>query len=267
VIGDNVANTLLGTDAKAVNLAGGTALFGLAFSFVAGLAGTFTACNCVVFSCIAPLAGAKDRAARIGRSIGQMALGVVAVTGLYGIAGAVLGDSIPTLSQGKLAIGKGYPVYLAQSTLVFTVLGLFLVWWGLQVAGLLPDVLEQAAAARPWLKPFLLGALVGCFTIGRPFPLFRKAFGLVAQTHNPLFGAGALALHGLGNILVISVVMLGLVYLTGGRFARWVQANPHRMAVISAVSLIIGGAFFVAYWGLRVPSYFGVGWFPHMPYQ
>jgi hypothetical protein len=39
------------------------------------------------------------------------------------------------------------------------------------------------------------------------------------------------------------------------------------MATISAVSMILGGAFFRIYWGVRVPSYFGVGWFPQMPYQ
>ena len=267
VIGDNVANTLLGVNAKQVDLASATALFGLAFSFVAGLAGTFTACNCVVFSCIAPLTAAKDRVNTIWRNLGWMGLGVVVVTALYGIAGAVWGHSIPILSTARLPIGSGYPVYLAQSTVVFVLLGAFMLWWGLQVAGVLPDYLERLSAARPWFKPLLLGLLVGCFTLGRPFPLFRRAFELVAETHNPLYGAGALALHGLGNVVVVALLMLGLVYLPGGRFVRWVQANPGKMAAISAVSMIVGGAFFLAYWGFRVPSYFGVGWFPHMPYR
>lgn len=43
VIGDNVANALLGHDAKATAIAGTAA--GLLFAFVSGLAGTFTACN------------------------------------------------------------------------------------------------------------------------------------------------------------------------------------------------------------------------------
>ena len=43
VIGDNVANNLLGHDAKATAI-GGTGA-GLLFAFVSGLAGTFTACN------------------------------------------------------------------------------------------------------------------------------------------------------------------------------------------------------------------------------
>lgn len=267
VIGDNVANTLLGTDAKAVSLAGGAALFGLAFSFVAGLAGTFTACNCVVFACMAPLTGTRDRAVMIWRSLGFMGAGVVAVTALYGIAGAIAGESIPILSTATVPIGTGYPVSLAQATAVFVLLGAFLVWWGLQFSGILPNYLDRVAARRAWFKPLLLGILVGCFTVGRPFPLFRRAFQLVADTHNPLYGAGALALHGLGNILLISLLMLGLVYLTGGRFTRWVQENPERMAAISAVSMIVGGAFFLTYWGLRVPSHYGAIWFPHMPYR
>jgi hypothetical protein len=43
VIGDNVANTLLGHEAKATPIVGTGA--GLLFAFVSGFAGTFTACN------------------------------------------------------------------------------------------------------------------------------------------------------------------------------------------------------------------------------
>ncbi len=43
VIGDNVANTLLGHEAKSTPIVGTGA--GLLFAFVSGFAGTFTACN------------------------------------------------------------------------------------------------------------------------------------------------------------------------------------------------------------------------------
>jgi hypothetical protein len=54
-IGDNVANTLLGHDAKGTPIAGIAA--GIAFAFVSGLGGTFTACNIAAFGAVAPLVG------------------------------------------------------------------------------------------------------------------------------------------------------------------------------------------------------------------
>src|SRR3954462_3500571 len=57
VIGDNVANTLLGRDAKATALGGTVA--GLLFAFVSGLAGTFTACNIAMAASIGPMSQAS----------------------------------------------------------------------------------------------------------------------------------------------------------------------------------------------------------------
>ena len=270
VIGASIANTTLGADAGEMQLDNGGLLLGIAFAFVAGLAGTFTACNCVVFSCIAPLmAEKKMRQAAVGRMLGWMSLGVIAVTAVYGAVGAVWGSAIPALSDAKLTVGSrgGYPVRLAQSTLVFVVLGIIFVWWGLSTLRLVRNPLRRLSDGRPWLKPLALGLLVGFFTVGRPFPLFRKAFDYAAETGNPLFGAGAIALHGLGNIVIMAGLLLLLLYGTGERFERWVRANPGRILTLTAASMIVGGAFFVTYWGIRVPSYFDIGWFPHMPYR
>lgn len=54
-IGDNIANTLLGHDAKETPIAGIAA--GIAFAFVSGLAGSFTACNIAAFGAVAPMLG------------------------------------------------------------------------------------------------------------------------------------------------------------------------------------------------------------------
>ena len=53
------------------------------------------------------------------------------------------------------------------------------------------------------------------------------------------------------------------LYGTRGRFERWMQANPHRARMITAISVIVGGTFLSAYWGMRLPANFGIGWFPH----
>lgn len=268
VLGARIAQAALGTDASAVAIDGSG--LGLAFAFVAGLAATFTACNCVVFSCVAPLA-AEERGQRLSlaRTIGMMTLGVLLVTVLYGIAGAIWGRALPMLSTATLPIGSdaGYPVRLAQSTVVFVVLGAILIWWGLAVLQLGPAPLRGLVAARPWVRPLALGLLIGGFTVGRPFPLFRKAFEYAADTGNPLFSAAAMALQGLGNIAVMVALLLLLLYATGGRFGRWLRAHPQGAVVLTAVSLLVGGVFLVVYWGVRVPSYFGIGWFPRLPYN
>jgi hypothetical protein len=268
VLGATIANTALGSDARNVEIGGPTS--GIVFAFVAGLAATFTACNCVVFSCIAPLAGQPQAARRsMLPTLGWMTLGVLTVTIAYGIAGAIFGRALPMLSSATLPIGggQGYPVRLAQSTLVFVTLGVILVGWGLADLRRGADAAGAPTAARAWIKPLCLGLIIGGFTVGRPFPLFRKAFEYAAETGNPLFSAAAMALQGLGNIALIVVLLLALTYATGGRAPRWLARHPQATVVLTAASLIVGGVFLIAYWGLRVPSIFGIGWFPRMPYN
>src|SRR4051794_29734742 len=55
-IGDGTANALLGHDAGTTALSSGLA--GAIFAFVAGLAGTFTACNVAAFSAMGPMMSA-----------------------------------------------------------------------------------------------------------------------------------------------------------------------------------------------------------------
>lgn len=270
VLGASIANTALGTDAKALALDSAGPLLGLAFAFAAGLATTFTACNFVVFSCVAPLATEQQtRRQSTWTMLGWMILGVVVVTTLYGIVGAVFGRSIPILSDARLAIGTrgGVPLRLLQASLVFVSLGLCFLLWGLHTLGLIRNLLASVNKSEPRLKPLLIGMMIGAFTVGRPFPLFRKAFEHAADTGNPFFSAAAMTIQGLGNIVVMVLVLVLLMYGTGGRFERWLRSHPGRATTLTAVSLIVGGVFFISYWGLRVPSYYGLGWFPHMWYR
>jgi len=45
--------------------------------------------------------------------------------------------------------------------------------------------------------------------------------------------------------------------------AAWKSASREDQ---TAFSLIVGGTFLIAYWGLRVPAAFGIGWFPHFSF-
>ncbi|WFE23640.1 hypothetical protein O7621_10410 [Solwaraspora sp. WMMD937] len=264
VIGDNVANALLGHDAKATAIGGTVA--GLVFAFVTGLAGTFTACNVAMAASIGPMSQASGGAAtRAGlrsllRPIGWLTLGMVAVAGAYGFIGVLLGDRLPQLSTGSVG---GLPVRLIQSMVVFGLIGLAFAYLGLAAIGVLPDPF----ARRPVARVVTLGALVGGFLIGRPYPLFNKLFVWAVDSGNPLYGAGAFILQSLGNIVIVSAVFALLVMVTRGGLIRWLAADPARTAAVTGGLLIALGVFMVVYWDVRLPAMFDYGWFPTMPYN
>ncbi|BCJ41152.1 hypothetical protein GCM10010168_45500 [Actinoplanes ianthinogenes] len=256
VIGDNVANTLLDHDAKHTAIAGTVA--GLIFAFVSGLAGTFTACNIAMAAAVGPLSQTGSRT--VLRPIGWLAVGMISVSAVYGFVGVLLGDRLPQLSTATAA---GLPVRLIQASVVFGVIGLALTYLGLASLGVLPDVFRN----RPVGRVVTLGALIGGFLIGRPYPLFNKLFHWAVETGNPLNGAAAFVLQSLGNIVVVSVLFALLTLATRGRFTRWLARDHRRAAVFTGVLLIALGVFTVVYWDVRLPSMFGYGWFPTMPYN
>ncbi len=258
VIGDHVANTLLGYDAKHTAIAGTAA--GLVFAFVSGLAGTFTACNIAMAASLGPLGQVAGARRSLLRPVGWLTLGMVSVSAVYGFVGVLLGDRLPQLST---ATADGVPVRIWQSVVVFGVIGLALTYLGLAAVGVLPDAFRD----RPVARVVTLGALIGGFLIGRPFPLFNKLFHWAADTGNPLYGAGAFVLQSLGNIAFVTVLFALLVAGTRGRFLRWLTARPTRTIAVTGALLIALGVFTFVYWDIRVPAAFGYGWFPTMPYK
>jgi hypothetical protein len=269
VIGDNVANSMLGHDAKTTAITGTVA--GLVFAFVSGLAGTFTACNVAMVSAIGPMSrvGASEQnlvtqQQRLGlrllvRPVLLLMAGMLAVSCTYGFIGVILGNSLPQLSTDT---AWGMPVRLLQASIVFGIVGFILLWMGLGTLGFFRDIFAQ----RPISRVVFLGALVGTFVVGRPFPLFNRLFHWAVDQENPLIGALAFGLQSLGNVALISIVYVTAILLTKGRFLRWLTASHRRTMVISGSLLICLGAFTVFYWTLRVPAMFGFGWFPSMPY-
>jgi hypothetical protein len=261
-IGDNVANTLLGHDAKEEAIAGTGAA--IAFAFVSGLAGTFTACNIAAFSAIAPLSCQRRAIGDVLRPLGWLALSACAVAGAYGAIGAAIGTGMPQLSE---AMAGDMPARLIQSIVIFGVIGLVLFAMGLATLGVVPNPLAGLYARHARAQVMVMGALIGAFLIGRPFPLFHKMFEYAAERHNPLLGAATFVLQSLGNILVMGALFVLLAYARGGAFPRWLGARPGRLARFTAGSLLAAGTFTFAYWVLRVPANFGIGWWPSMPWS
>ncbi|MDG4758378.1 hypothetical protein [Micromonospora sp. WMMD710] len=262
VIGDTVASGILGHDAKATAISGTAA--GLLFAFVSGLAGTFTACNIAMLASIGPLgaagSGSGDRLRLLLRPVGYLTLGMVSVAAVYGFIGVLLGDRLPQLSTDTAG---GVPVRIIQSSVVFGIIGLALIYLGLAAIRTVPDVF----ADRPVARVVTLGALIGGFLIGRPYPLFNKLFHWAVDSGNPLYGSAAFVLQSLGNIVVVTALFALLVVVTRGRFISWLAADVRRSMVLSGALLIGLGVFTVVYWDVRVPAIFGFGWFPTMFYN
>jgi sulfite exporter TauE/SafE len=241
--------------------------FGFLFAAVAGLAATFTACNCVVFALLPGLAASPREDARRAAlsALAMFAGGVIVVGVAYGMF-------VGSLGPAGIEAFNGRDIRRAQATTVFTVLGLLMLLWGAIDLGFLDRLLRRmspatrAFFAQPTTKAGLLGLMVGTFMVGRPYPVMRDFLTYAAAAGSPLYGAAVMVVQGLGQIAVMVLLFLALVYGTGGRVARWGARHPQRVALTSGLALVAGGTFFVFYWGLAFTYGLGrwgfrLGWY------
>lgn len=242
--------------------------FGFLFAAIAGLAATFTACNCVVFAMIPGLACSVDQ--RSGKSLawkafGAFVFGVMVITGFYGIFVGFLGaEGIEALNDRS--------VRLAQAQAVFSLLGSIMLIWGLFEMGFLNKIKERfsettrAFFEQTTTKALLLGILVGFFAVGRPFPVFREFLTYAASANSPLYGAGVMMIQGLGQIAVMALLFGLLIWLAGNKIGAAAQSKPYKFRMVSSIALIAGGTYFIYYWGLAFAFDIGrwgfkLGWY------
>lgn len=223
--------------------------FGFLFAMAAGLAASFTACNCVVYAMLPGLTCARNGMAQskagAWRALGVFTVAVVLVCALYGLYVGMLG------AAGAAHLNaRGARMHQAQT--VFTGVGLVMLAWGLLAMGWggRPARALRDALDRPATKAAVMGALVGLFAVGRPYPVFRDFLLYAARAGSPLYAAAVMAVQGLGQIALMVVLFGLLVALFGRRLAAWTAADPARPARVSAFALIAGGAYFIYYWGL-----------------
>lgn len=240
--------------------------FGFLFAAIAGLAATFTACNCVVFALIPGLTcSAKISKLQILKLLAIFVIGVLFVSFWYGIFVGSLGHQgavIYNLRQNRLL----------QAQVVFSLLGGFMLLWGMFSMGLFQFLVHRIPEkirlffSRLTTKAAILGVMVGLFAVGRPFPVFRDFLTYAATAQNPLYGASVMMIQGLGQITVMIVATIGLVFFFGKKLNRWIIKKPQQPALISSFALILGGTYFLYYWGLsflfNIGSWgFKLGWY------
>lgn len=265
-IGDTVADGLLGHGAKETPIAG--VLAGVAFALATGIAGTFTACNVAVFSALAPLAGRRSvsrwgRMAAALRPLGHLAAGAVTVSAVYGMLVAVVGTGMPQFDESQ---GGGLSGRLVQAMVVYGIIGLTMTYLGLAALGVVRDPLAKVSRRYPGVPMLFMGALIGAFIIGRPFPLFRQLFRDAAESHNVLYGAAAFSLQTIGNIVVMAVLFLLVTGFLGDRLHRWMTKRPSRASALMAGAFITAGVFMVLYWDLRILARRDLIWYPLAPW-
>ena len=263
------ANTIGDYRGKAGEFAILGATFGFLFAFVAGLAATFTACNCVAFAMIPGLVCAPD--AKAGRAAAFAALRILLFAVV--LVSAIYGAFVGWLGPGGAAAINAREVRFAQAGIVFSVLGIAMLIWGAIELGLFDrwtrrcSTVTRAFFAQPTTKAAIMGLMIGTFAIGRPYPVFREFLLYAAQAQSPAYGAAVMALQGIGQVVVMVVAFVVLLVVFGTKLATWVTSRPQQPALVSALALAAGGAYFVFYWGVaRVWPWMGrwgfqLGWY------
>lgn len=226
--------------------------FGFIFAAIAGLAATFTACNCVAFAMIPGLACSTDKAATRKTAIRAITAFVTPVV----LTGAAYGIFIGFLGPEGIASFNERPVRLAQAQTVFSIIGVIMIFWGLIELGFLKSFTKILSPATKEFfsasstKAAMMGFLVGLFAIGRPFPVFREFLTYAASAESPTYGAAVMMIHGLGQITVLLGLFFLLVWFAGSRMTRWSAEKPWQPRMVTALALLGGGAYFVFYWGV-----------------
>ncbi|MEX0770775.1 MAG: sulfite exporter TauE/SafE family protein [Balneolaceae bacterium] len=227
--------------------------FGFIFAAIAGLAATFTACNCVAFAMIPGLVCSTDSRESTRKSALRAILAFVTPVLLVGAAyGIFIGFLGP---EGVAAINER-PVRIAQAQTVFSVIGMIMIFWGFLELGFFKRLTQRLSPltreffSASTTKATLLGFLVGLFAVGRPFPVFREFLTYAATAQSPTYGAAVMMIHGLGQILVLLSLFFLLIWFAGSRMMRWASEKPHQPRMVTALALLGGGAYFVFYWGL-----------------
>ena len=180
-----------------------------------------------------------------------------------------LGNVIVAASVGAIVGGAGGAIVqaftnqrtvLTVSTVVYTLLGLFALAYGLVEFGFVklpvPGLHRQVPGVVQTLgyypRSFVLGLVLGGgFTVGCPFPTYHVILGWIAVTGSVLVGGLVLGVYGLGRAFPVFVV--GLVLFAGVQprlLTRCIRHHRDLIHQINGLGLTVFAAFMLTYWGV-----------------
>ena len=113
--------------------------FGFIFAAIAGLAATFTACNCVAFAMIPGLACSADRQNTKQSAMKAITAFVIPVA----LVGAVYGIFIGFLGAEGIELFNERAIRLAQAQAVFSMIGIVMIFWGFIELGYFKKVTDR----------------------------------------------------------------------------------------------------------------------------
>jgi cytochrome c biogenesis protein CcdA len=264
---DVVVHGILG-ESKGVSYQSQGLEFGFLFAAAAGLASTFTACNCVVFSMLPGLACRKDGTMsrrNVFLSLLFFVTGVTAVCAVYGIY-------VMSIGSDGLQSFNASSTRLQQAEVTFSILGIFLMLWSAVSYGFLNKLIYRIPVslrhffASPRFQASAMGIMAGFFTVGRPFPVFREFLTFAVSSESYWFGALAMVVQGLFQVAVMLILYLLLFRLMNKRITKWINRKPHQLPLISNFTLMLGGAYLLFYWGFAMAYNVGrwgfkLGWY------
>lgn len=145
---------------------------------------------------------------------------------------------------------------IQQAQIVYSAIGILLMGWGFIAFGFLSAITSRVSDktylffANSLTKAAIMGGLVGLFSIGRPFPVFREFLAYAAASNNPFFSALAMGIQGVGQIAVMVLTFVILLIFFSKRLGNWMVKKPQQIQLWSACAFVAGAAYFIFYWGL-----------------
>lgn len=226
--------------------------FGFLFAMTAGLAATFTACNCVVFAMLPSLSCSTDPGSSRKQAFKIL---LTFITGVL-VVNLIYGFFIGMMSSETVEVYNSRDFRIQQAQIIYSAIGILLLGWGLISFGFLSAITSRLSErtyfffANPVTKATIMGGLVGLFSIGRPFPVFREFLAYAAASNNPFFSALAMSIQGVGQIAVMVLIFVILLLFFSKRLGKWMVKKPQQIQLWSACAFVAGAAYFIFYWGL-----------------
>lgn len=218
---------------------------GYSLAFLAGISMIFLPCTFPLVFIIVPMALSK----KSGKGLIMAFLfgaGLILTFTLYGITLGWLGGFVPVYRVIIWMLMLG-----GVAALVFGISELNLIKFKLPFRQtILPASLQ---GKNDYIRSFFLGFFLGNAGVGCPNPAFYILFGYVATLGIPTVGASLGALHGLGRM--VPLLLLVVLAILGINAMNKLSAYQNKVKRWVAWALVGLGAFIFNY------GFFGMAWF------